>query len=199
MSSPQTLLSFFLNATSPLTLEDIVSQTGRDQSDVEKELNTLLEENSIRKRVVTTKSNESDGNSQTKAIYWPSSIIPFISTEPIITSPFQLPFDHSKVLDRLTDQQLQQEKVWLQTKLRKVNAEFENLQHRANKKITEEEEKLLDSLTLKWLNATQEMLEDLVSKIKNTNPEMNMNRLLHELRIDPKTVKWNSEDECFDS
>ena len=197
MSAPP-LLDFLLNCSSPLTLEDIASQVGRDQSEVEEELNKLLQDNSIRKRIIQTKS-DLNGQLQQRSIYWTSSLIPFISNDSIITSPFNSPFEHGTVLERLTDQQLQQEKIWLQTKLRKINSEYENLLHRSKKKITEEEENLLDSLKQKWLNATQEMLDDLLSKYKNFNSEITMKRLLQELKIDPKAVKWNDEDECFDS
>lgn len=196
MSSPS-LLDFLLSCKSPLTLEDIASQIGSDQSEVEVELQKLLEDNSVRKRVIKTSPDE-NGTIQEKSVYWTSTLIPFVSNEPIITSPFNSPFEHSEVLERLTDQQLQQEKIWLQTKLRKVNAEYENLLHRSKKKFDEKEEKMLETLALSWLKASQEMLQDFLSNIKNFDSEMTMKVLLQKLGIDPKTVKWNAEEEWFD-
>ena len=152
------LVEFLLNCTSPLTLEDIASQVGRDQHEVEEELESLLRENSIRKRLIKLKSDDNDTNVQYKSIYWTSSLIPFISHEPIITSPFQLPFEHYTVLERLTDQQLQQEKIWLQTKLRKINSEYENLLHRSKLKYTEEDEELLKKGHQKNFNAKKKKM-----------------------------------------
>ncbi|OHT14022.1 hypothetical protein TRFO_15678 [Tritrichomonas foetus] len=185
------LLDFLLSCTSPLTLEDIAKQVGREIDDVEKELDNLISENNLRKRMI----NLPDGSS--KSIYWASSLIPFIEQEPIITIPFAQPYDHRNVLERLTDQQLLQEKLRLQITLRKINSEYENLQHLAKINVSEESEKVIDDLTEKWMSAVHEMLYDMLSLMRKTNPEMNMDRLLKELRIDPVSVKWNAEDEDF--
>ena len=186
------LLEFLLNSTTPMTSEEIAEKVGRALEDVENELDDLLSKNNLRKRVFLGP----DGSK--KSVYWTSSLIPFVEHDPIISNPFDDPFDHQSVLERLSDQQLQQEKVWIQTKLRKINSEYENLQCLAKKKISEESEKKIDEVAKKWLDAIHDMLYDLLSKLKKMNSEMNMNKLLRELRIDPKVVKWNPENEDFD-
>jgi hypothetical protein len=187
------LLEFLLGSESPLTLETIAESVGKPVSDVEVQLEELLSENAVRKRVFILE----DGSS--RSVFWPSSLIPFAEQQsPIITSPFSSPFDHQQVLERLSDLQLQQEKSWLQSKLRKINSEFENLQHLAKSKVDPEGEKELDNLAAKWLSASHEMLWNLLGKMKKMNGEMTMPKLLREMRIDPESVKWNEETEDFD-
>ncbi|KAH0795638.1 hypothetical protein GPJ56_000517 [Histomonas meleagridis] len=183
------LLDFLLNCDSPMTVDGIVEKTSLPKEEIEKQLNQLLNDGSIRSRTFNRDPPVS--------VFWPSSLIPFIEQNPIITNPFNSPFDHQEILERLTDSQLQHEKTWLQTKLRKLNSEFENLQHLAKTKITDEEEANLESLASKWMSAIHEMLWNLESKMKKMNPDINMTKLLNELRIDPKSVNWDPDEEDF--
>lgn len=184
------LLDFLLRAESPVSHQHILDEFPMAATAITAELDQLLSKGLIKCRTLQTPDGE-------QRIYWTPSTIPFISQTPIITSPFSSPFDHQEVLQRLTDSQLQQEKTWLQTKLRKLNSEFENLQHLAKTKIDEQEEQNLDALTKKWMGAIHEMLWSLLSKMKGSNPDLTMDRLLRELRISPESVGWSESDEDF--
>jgi hypothetical protein len=62
-------------------LMSIAANTGREENDVEMELNQLLSENNLQKRAFMA-------GGKAISVYWPSSIIPFIEENPIITSLF---------------------------------------------------------------------------------------------------------------
>ena len=185
------LFELLLSSDSPRTSNSLAEETGRGLEDIEQELERLLSENAIRKRVFPL------GDGKSKAVYWSSSQITFTEQQPIITSPFSEPFSHQEALERLSDSQLQQEKSWLQTKLGKVDSDLKHMQYLAKVKIDEEKEAQLDELADKWMNAIHDMLWDLLSKAKKANSEMTMDRVLRELRIDPETVGWNKEEEDF--
>lgn len=184
------VLDFLIKSESPVALHLILEGVPMKEPEILNELDQLLSKGLVKCRSFQTEEGE-------KKVYWTPSTIPFIVQNPIITNPFSSPFDHQEVLQRLTDSQLQQEKTWLQTKLRKLNSEFENLQHLAKTKIDEQEEKNLDELTKKWMSAIHEMLWNLLSKTKNNNPDLTMDKLLKELRISPESVKWSENDEDF--
>lgn len=185
------LFDLLLAADAPRTAASLATETGRDVTDIEQELSKLLSENAIRKRVFSLP----DGGSE--AVYWSSTQITFSEEQPIITSPFAQPFDHQRALERLSDSQLQQEKSWLQTRLRKIDSELKHMQHLAKMKIDDESESRLDALSDKWLTAIREMLWDLLAKAKKSNPEMTMEKMLRELRIENETVGWNNDEEDF--
>ena len=185
------LFDLLLAADSPRTAASLAKETNRPVSEIEEELAKLLSENTIRKRIFQLP----DGKSE--SVYWSSTQITFSDEQPIITSPFTQPFDHQRALERLSDAQLQQEKSWLQTRLRKVDSELRHLQHMAKTKIDADGEARLDALSEKWMNAIHEMLWDLLSKAKQNNPEMTMSKMLRELRIEPETVGWNNVEEDF--
>lgn len=194
------LLDFLLNAQSPLTLEDISKRVGRDQAEVEKDLEKLLQDNHLRKRIVTITVTLDNGTKeeQQRSIYWTSSLLPFVSSDPIITTPFKSPFDYGNLLERLTDQRLQQEKLLIQTKLRKLNTEYENLLLRSKRKISDEDEQKLEDLTKQWLDASRQMLYDILSELKQRDSTFTMAKLLNMFHIDFDFIKWNAEEECFD-
>ena len=185
------MFDLLLATDSPRTAASLAKETNRPVSEIEEELAKLLSENAIRKRIFQLP----DGKSE--SVYWSSTQITFSDEQPIITSPFTQPFDHQRALERLSDAQLQQEKSWLQTRLRKVDSELRHLQHMAKTKIDADGEARLDALSEKWMNAIHEMLWDLLSKAKQNNPEMTMAKMLRELRIEPETVGWNNDEEDF--
>ena len=184
------LLSVFMSSDSPLTAPQIASNCGLTSDHVEECLQELIRANSVH-----TRSFFRDG--ETKSVYWSSYQIPITERQPMTTSPFSEPFDHRSAVERLSDAQIQQEKTWLQNRLRKVNADLENLQYRSKLKIDEESEQKLDELADQWMSANHEMLWDLLSLAKKNNPYMTMDRLLMELRIQPETVGWDKDEEDF--
>jgi hypothetical protein len=185
-----TLLAYLLSCDSPLTVASIAEGTGRDADGVTSELSQLLAEGKLRARTFP------DGG-QEFTLYWPSSLISFVEETPIITSPFGSPFDHHKTLDRLSDAQLQQERQLLQTQYRKMNQEYERLQHLAKTKLDAAAEAELDAKTAKWKGASQDMLRDLLSMTKKMNRVATMTELLGQLRIRPEQVGWNEDEDDF--
>ena len=187
------LLDLLLTVETPLTLPAIVEKYGHTEDETKEEIEKLLSQNFLRKREFKNK----DGN--IISVYWTPRLIPFADSKPIVTSPFPDPFDHEAVLERLSDQQISQEKVWLQTKMRKLNQEYENLLHRSKHSFSPEKEAELDEITKKWVNSCQEMLYELRSKLREKGQEMSMADLIKNLQIDPETVHWNREEEDFDT
>lgn len=185
------ILDFVITAETPLTVGMVSEKTGMDQKIVEEQLEKLVKENQLHKREFFLEKGI------IRPVYWTSNVIPFSYQDPIVTSPFSQPFNYKDTNIRLTDAQLEQEKVWLQQHLRKVSSELENLKHLSAMKITEEEENKLDELKKKWINVSQELLEALLKKIRFNNPNVTMNQLLQQNKIDPELVRWNSEDEEF--
>ena len=186
------LLDLLLKSKEPKTLDIICEESGQTKEEVVAELDTLLSSNFIRKREFPSE------NGETISVYWASHLIPFGDSKPIVTSPFPDPFDQTVALERLNDQQLQQEKLLLQTKLRKLNADLSNLMHRSKQNFQKEKEAELDEIIKKWVNACQEMLYELKSKLKQQGTEITMSSLIQNLRINPETVRWNVEEEDFD-
>ena len=191
MSSSK-LLELLLTVDEPLTFNAIVEKYEHSEEETKEELEKLLSQNFIRKREFPS-TNEGE----TISIYWTPRLIPFADSKPIITSPFPEPFDHESALERLSDQQISQEKIWLQTKLRKLNQEYENLLHRSKHTFSPEKEQEIDDITQKWVNACQEMLYEMKRKLKEKGQEMSMTDLIKNLQIDPNTVHWDPEEEDF--
>ncbi|EAY07196.1 hypothetical protein TVAG_050110 [Trichomonas vaginalis G3] len=187
------LLEFLIAQDEPLTTQIICEKYGKPEETILPEIEKLLSENQIHKR------DFQDKDGKTVSVYWSARLIPFVESKPIVTSPFSDPFDHSKALERLNDAQLAQEKIWLQTHLRKLNSEYENLAHRSKHKFSPEDEKELDDVTIKWVNACQEMLYELKSKLRQKGTEMSMTDLIKNLQIDPRLVYWNPDEEDFET
>lgn len=59
----------------------------------------------------------------------------------------------------------------------------------------EKDAKLLE-LTEKWRQAAQELVQDLHSKMNEPKPLMI--DMLNHLQIDPKTLRYNEEEDSFD-
>lgn len=185
------ILDYMLSQTAPSTVSSISSDTGKAEEEIKAALEQLMEENKIRCRHFVM-----DGKDV--SVYWVSSLIPFVDQASLVTSPFESPFDHQQVLERLSDQQLQQEKNWIQTKLRKVDDQNKNYQHLLKSTYSKEDEEKLMAQTQKWLNVVHEMLWDLVSILKKRGQDVTMDKLIKDLRIDPELVKWNADEEDFD-
>lgn len=186
------LLEFLLSQDEPLTKEAICEKFGQPVDVVDPQLDKLLADGNIK-----TRDFNIDG--KTVSIFWTPRLIPYTETKPIVTSPFPVPFDHAKALERLNDSQLSQEKVWLQTHLRKLNSEYENLLHRSKHKFSASDEKELDDVTIKWATTCQEMLYELKSKLHNQGTDITMTNLIKNLQIDPKLVYWNPDEEDFET
>jgi hypothetical protein len=184
------LLAYLLSRDSPLTAASIAEGTGRDADAVKSELSQLLADCKLRERAFA------DGD-QEVTVYWPSSLISFVEEAPIITSPFGSPFEHHKTLERLSDAQLQHERQLLQTQYRKMNQEYERLQHLAKTKLDAAAEAELDAKTAKWKSASRDMLRDLLSMTKKMNRVATMTELLNQLRIRPEQVGWNEDEDEF--
>lgn len=185
------LFDFMLTVDEPLTAASIAEAYGHPLDEVEAGLETLLAENSIRKRVFKSK----DGSDV--AIFWSPRIIPYADQTPIITSPFSDPYDHKQTMERLNDQQITQEKIWLQTKIRKLKSEYENLTHRSRHKFTQKDEDELDDVIKRWVTVCQDSLTDLRNKLRDNGTNMTMNDLIKNLQIDPELVHWDPEEEDF--
>ena len=177
----------------PISFSGIVEKYGHSPEETREEIEKLMSQNFLRKRQFPTEEGEMI------EIFWTPRLIPFVDSKPIITSPFPDPFNHQAALDRLSDQQISQEKMWLQTKLRKLNQEYENLLHRAKHTFSPEKEKEIDDITNKWVVACQEMLYELKSKLRQNGTEITMQELIKNLQIDPQTVHWDPDEEDFES
>ena len=185
-----TLLDLLLTKDYPITYEKLSKEYIKNDIDIE--LNKLLNENNIHKRDFKLSNNK------ITSVYWTSRIIPFYNPQSIITSPFSEPFSHQIALERLNDSQLQQEKIWLQANLRKINTEYENLTHRAKIKFSEETENELDEICRRWATACQEMIQEIKSILKKKGTELSIQQILKNLSIDPKNVYWNEQEEEFE-
>lgn len=188
--------TYILSLNEPFLLKN-VSETldvGFDQ--IEAAIEELSEENLIRKRMI-----DNENQNEKIYLYWTSRVIQFTNNDncPLITSPFDGDFDHKKQLDKLTDQQISQEKIRLKTEIRKVRQDIDYINLRAKKKFLKEDEEELEEVTKKWLNVCQDGLYELQKKLKERGQDMSMNDLIKKLRINPKTVKWNEDDEDFET
>ena len=187
------IMDYILKAEIPVTIEHLMEKLSLDQNVVEEELERLTAANQLHKRSFSC----SDGVS--KSVYWASNIITFSNQESVITTPFTPPFDYNEASERLTDAQLAQEKAWLQNRLRKLNSEYENTKHLSSITINPDDETKLETLTKKWLASSQELLEALHKKLQESNPDLTMNRLIQQNKIDPNLIKWDPEQEQFNS
>jgi hypothetical protein len=181
------ILAHLLSSDSPLTAASVAEGTGRGADDVASELSQLLADGKLRARTFDDEFT----------VYWPSSLISFAEEAPAITSPFGAPFDHRRTLERLSDAQLQRERQLLQTQYRKMNQEYERLQHLAKTKLDAAAEAELDAKTAKWKGASQDMLRDLLAATRKMNRVATMTELLSQLRIRPEQVGWNEDEDDF--
>lgn len=178
-----------MSKDTPICIKQVCIDCSVSEETVIEEINKLVDERKIYKRVF--------GGGV--VVVWSSKIIPFIDDEPIITSPFKEPFSYRVALERLSDSQLLQEKINLQTSLRKANRELDSLIHRSKRKFKQTDEKELDDAALKWASVCQDILHEIRSKLRNQGNNVSMKDLIKNLSVNPELVFWNETEEDFET
>ena len=133
-------------------------------------------------------------------LYWNDSIIYSDSSgsSSVNSHPYENFLSHVTSPDSLSDEQLNQERIWLKQQYRQTSKLFEELNHLSKSHYDENNEKHLEELITKWIDVNQQILSDIQYQLKIRGKYLSMNALIQELGIQSMTqIKWNPQTQEF--
>jgi len=178
-----------MDENSPFTKEMYSERKGISLDEAEKYLEGLVTSKKFKKRYIKN----------TGFLYWDSSVIysnPFINLC-VNSQPYEELFSHITSPEHLSDEQLNQERVWLKSQYRHHSKMIEELNHLSKSRYDPDEERHLEVLTEKWIDVSQQALLSLQHQLKIRGKYFSVNSLIQELGIKPSQVNWNSQTQEF--